>query len=47
MNKKVLIILICMIMILGVTGCKNSKNKFDIGNVSDVKISQSLLKRVH
>ncbi len=41
MNKKVLIILICMIMILGVTGCKNSKNKFDIGNVSDVKISQS------
>ena len=41
MNKKILSILICVIMILGVTGCKKSKNKFDIGNVSDVKISQS------
>lgn len=35
MKKKILIILLCGIMILGVTGCRNSKNEFSIGSKSD------------
>ena len=41
MKKTMLTILICGFMVLGITGCGNSKNEFDIGNKSDIKISQN------
>ena len=41
MKKIILTILICGFMVLGITGCGNSKNEFDIGNKSDIKISQN------
>lgn len=41
MKKTIFTILICGFMILGLTGCENSKNEFDIGNKSDVQISQN------
>lgn len=36
-----LTILLCWSMVLGLTGCGKSKNEFDIGNKSDIKISQN------
>lgn len=39
--KKILTILLCGIMVLGMAGCGKEKNKFDIGNKSDIKISQN------
>ena len=41
MNKIIFAILLCGVLILGTTGCRNSKNGFDIGNKSDIKISQN------
>ena len=41
MKKILLSILICGIMVLGVAGCGNSKNEFDIGNKSNINISQN------
>ncbi len=41
MKKKLLIIFLCGVMALGVTGCGKQKNEFDIGNKSDIKISQN------
>lgn len=41
MKKTVLIILLCGVMVLGMTGCGKSKNEFDIGNKSDIKVSQN------
>ena len=41
MKKKLLIIFLCGVMALGVTGCGKSKNEFDIGDKSDIKISQN------
>ena len=40
MKKKIFTILLCGIMVLGITGCRSLKNKFEVGNKSDVKISQ-------
>lgn len=41
MKKTILTILLCGVMVLGITGCGNSKNRFDVGGKSDIKISQS------
>lgn len=41
MKHIILIALMCIGVILGMTGCGKSKNEFDIGNKSDIKISQS------
>lgn len=41
MKKTILTILLCGIMVLGMTGCGKSKNEFDIGNKSDIKVSQN------
>ena len=41
MKKIVLVILLCGIMVLTMTGCKNAKNKLDIGNKSNIKVSQT------
>lgn len=40
-KKTILTILLCGVLALGITGCGNSKNEFDIGNKSDVQISQN------
>lgn len=41
MKKMVFVILLCGVMVLAMTGCKNVKNKLDIGNKSDIKVSQN------
>lgn len=41
MKKTILTILLCGVMVLGITGCGNSKNQFNVGGKSDIKISQS------
>ena len=41
MKKTILTILLCGIMVLGMAGCGKEKNKFDIGNKSNIKISQN------
>ena len=41
MKKTILIILLCGVMVLGMTSCGKSKNEFDIGNKSDIKITQN------
>ena len=41
MKKKLLIIFLCGVMALGVTGCGKSKNEFDIRDKSDIKVSQN------
>lgn len=41
MKKIVFIILLCGVMVLAMTGCKNVKNKLDIGNKSNIKVSQN------
>ena len=41
MKKTILAILICGFMILGITGCGKTKNEFDVGDESDIQISQS------
>ena len=41
MKKTILTILLCGVMVLGMTGCVKQKNEFDIGNKSDIKISQN------
>ena len=41
MKKTILTILLCGVMLLGMTGCGKQKNEFDIGNKSDIKISQN------
>lgn len=38
MKKTILAILVCGVMVLGLTGCGTNKNKFDIGNKSDIEI---------
>ncbi len=40
MKKTILTILICEILILGITGCGNAKNEFKTGDKSDIQISQ-------
>ena len=40
MKKKFFTILLCGIMVLGITGCRSLKNEFEVGNKSDIKISQ-------
>lgn len=41
MKKTIFTILICGVMVLGMTGCGKSKNEFDVGSKSDIKVSQS------
>ena len=41
MKKTIFTILICCFIFLGITGCGNAKNEFDVGNKSDVQISQN------
>ena len=41
MKKTIVTILLCGVMVLGMTGCGKQKNEFDIGNKSDIKISQN------
>lgn len=41
MKKIVFVILLCGVMVLAMTGCKNVKNKLDIGNKSNIKVSQN------
>ena len=41
MKKTILTILLCGIMVLVMAGCEKQKNEFDIGNKSDIKISQN------
>ena len=41
MKKTLFAILLCGVMVLGMTGCGKQKNEFDIGNKSDIKISQN------
>ena len=41
MKKKLLIIFLCGVMALGLTGCGKQKNELDIGNKSNIKISQN------
>lgn len=41
MKKKLLIIFLCGVMALGVTGCGKQKNELDIGDKSDIKVSQN------
>lgn len=40
-KKTILTILLCGVMVLGMTGCGKSKNEFDIGNKSDIKVSKN------
>ena len=41
MKKTILTILLCGVMVLGMAGCGKSKNELNIGNKSDIKISQN------
>lgn len=41
MKKLVFVILLCGIMVLTMTGCANAKNKLDIGNKSNINVSQN------
>ena len=41
MKHIILIALVCVGVVLGMTGCGKSKKEFDIGNKSDIKISQN------
>ena len=41
MKRVTLIALMCVCVVLGLTGCGKQKNEFDIGNKSDIKISQN------
>lgn len=41
MKKTILTILLCGVMVLGITGCGNSKNEFDVGKKSNIQISQN------
>lgn len=41
MRKILFSILISSILVLGVVGCESRKNEFDIGNKSNIKISQN------
>ena len=39
--KKTILIILCGVMVLGLTGCGKSKNELDIGSKSNIKISQN------
>ena len=41
MKKTILTILLCGVVALGMTGCRKSKNELDVGNKSNVQISQN------
>ena len=41
MKKTILIILLLGFLTIGLTGCGKTKNKFEIGNKSDIEISQN------
>ena len=39
--KKTILIILCGVMVLGLTGCGKSKNELDIGSKSNIRISQN------
>ena len=39
--KKTILIILCGVMVLGLTGCGKPKNELDIGSKSNIKISQN------
>lgn len=39
--KKILFILFCCVLVLSITGCGSSKNDFEVGDKSDVQISDN------
>ena len=41
MKKTILTILLCGVLALGITGCGKTKNEFDIGDKSDIIISEN------
>ena len=41
MKKIVILIVVCLSVSLCLTGCKSSQNKIDIGNESEINISQT------
>lgn len=41
MKEILLTILLCTIITIGITGCGNTKNEFDVGHKSDIQISQN------
>ena len=41
MKKTLFAILACGVMVLGMTACGKQKNELDIGNKSDIKVSQN------
>ena len=41
MKKTILTILLCGFLVLGITGCGKTKNEFDIGDKSDIIISEN------
>ena len=41
MKKTILTILLCGVLLLGLTGCGKAKNEFDIGDKSDIIISEN------
>ncbi len=41
MKKTILAILVCGILVIGLTGCGKTKNEFDVGDKSDIQTSQS------
>lgn len=40
MKKKLITILLCVVMILGMIGCEKLKNEFEVGSKSNIQISQ-------
>lgn len=40
MKKTILVILVCVLVGLGMTGCKVNENKFEVGGKSDIQIRQ-------
>ncbi len=41
MKKTILTIILCVVIVLGITGCGKPKNEFDIGGKSNIQISQN------
>lgn len=41
MKKIILPILLCGVLVIGITGCAKTKKEFDVGNRSDIKVSEN------
>lgn len=40
MKKMIWMLFICILITLDITGCENSKNEFDVGNQSNIQITE-------